>query len=193
MDGVLCRYRVERRLEMLASWSGSSPEAIRAAVFDSGFEDAAERGKCSADDYLREFGERIGYPLTAAEWVESRRAAMEPDEEVLALVRQMGASHTVAMFTNNPFLLQRHMADVFPAVPELFGGRALVSAELGARKPDPEAFRRLAVRLEREPGEILFIDDKAENVAGAREAGLRAAQGSGVGRIRAVIAESLGE
>jgi putative hydrolase of the HAD superfamily len=191
MDGVLCRYRVERRLEMLTSWSGLSPEAIRAAIFDSGFEDGAERGELSADDYLREFGERIGCPLTAAQWIESRRAAMEPDPEVLGLVRQLSASHTVAMFTNNPFLLKRHLGEVFPAVLEIFGERAFVAAELGARKPDPEAFRRLAARLEREPGEILFIDDKAENVAGAREAGLRAEQASGVGRMREVLAESL--
>ena len=31
MDGVLCRYRRERRLALLASWSGRSPEAIRDA------------------------------------------------------------------------------------------------------------------------------------------------------------------
>jgi hypothetical protein len=28
MDGVLCRYRIERRLALLASWSGRSSDAI---------------------------------------------------------------------------------------------------------------------------------------------------------------------
>jgi HAD superfamily hydrolase (TIGR01509 family) len=190
MDGVLCRYRIERRLALLSGWSGQPPEAIRAAIFTSGFEEEAERGTLSADEYLRGFGERIGYPLTAAQWVEATHAAMEPDEEVLALVRQLSATHTVAMFTNNPLLLKRHLGEVFPAVLDLFGERALVAAEVGARKPDPEAFRRLAVRLEREPGEMLFIDDKATNVAGARDAGLHATQASGAGEVRAAIAES---
>jgi putative hydrolase of the HAD superfamily len=191
MDGVLCRYRIERRLALLSEWSGQTPEAIRAAIFTSGFEDAAERGTLSADEYLQGFCERIGYPLTAAQWVEATHAAMEPDEEVLALVRQLSASHTVAMFTNNPLLLKRHLGEVFPAVLEIFGERAFVAAEVGTRKPDPEAYRRLATRLEREPGEILFIDDKAANVAGAREAGLHAAQASGAVQVRAAVAESL--
>ena len=66
MDGVLCRYRIERRLARLASWSGQSAEAIHAAIWGSGFEDEAERGGLSADEYLRGFGERLGYPISAA-------------------------------------------------------------------------------------------------------------------------------
>ena len=44
MDGVLCDYRIERRLARLASWSGRSPDAIHAAIWRSGFEAEAERG-----------------------------------------------------------------------------------------------------------------------------------------------------
>jgi hypothetical protein len=44
MDGVLCRYRIERRLALLTSWSGRSPDAIHAAIWGSGFEEEAERG-----------------------------------------------------------------------------------------------------------------------------------------------------
>src|SRR5262245_10006949 len=152
MDEVLCRYRIERRLELLASWSGRSPEAIYAAIWRSGFEDEAERGVLTADPYLQGFGERLGYPLSAAEWVAARRAAMEPDESVLALARRLSAERRVAMFTNNPLLLKRHIAEVFPAAPEIFGERAVFSAELGRSKPDPEAFRRLARRLGVPPG-----------------------------------------
>ena len=174
MDGVLCRYRIERRLALLASWSGLSPDAIHAAIWRSGFEDEAERGVVSADEYLRGFGERMGYPLSAAQWVEARRAAIEPDLAVLSLARQLSTDHPVGMFTNNPLLLKRHIAEVFPAVPDIFGPRAIFSAELGRSKPDPEAFRRLAARLGLAPDEILYFDDDVTYVAGAREAGLSA-------------------
>jgi len=174
LDGVLCRYRIERRLALLASWSGQSPDAIHAAIWRSGFEDEAERGVVSADEYLRGFGERMGYPLSAAQWVEARRAAIEPDLAMLSLARQLSTEHSVGMFTNNPLLLKRHIAEVFPAVPDIFGTRAVFSAELGRCKPDPEAFRRLAVRLGLAPAEILYFDDDATYVAGAREAGLSA-------------------
>jgi glucose-1-phosphatase len=170
MDGVLCRYRIERRLALLASWSVRSPDAIHAAIWRSGFEDEAERGVLSADDYLKGFGDRLGYPLTAAEWIEARKVAIEPDLAVLALARQLSTERMVRMFTNNPWLLKRHLAEVFPAVPALFGPRAIFSAELGRRKPDPEAFRRLATRLGCALHEILYFDDDATYVAGACEA-----------------------
>jgi HAD superfamily hydrolase (TIGR01509 family) len=188
LDGVLCRDRIERRLARLAAGSGHSPEAIHAAIWRSGFEDEAERGVLSADDYLRGFGERLGYPLSAAQWVEARRVAIEPDLAVLALAQQLSIERLVGMFTNNPWLLQRHLAEVFPAVPALFGTRAVFSAELGRRKPDPEAFRRLATRLGCVPDEILSVDDDATSVAGAREAGLSAHRVGGAAGVRAGLA-----
>jgi putative hydrolase of the HAD superfamily len=188
MDGVLCRYRIERRLARLAAWSGHSPDTIHAAIWRSGFEDEAERGVLSADDYLRGFGERLGYPLSAAQWVEARRVAVEPDLAVLALVRQLSVARPIGMSTNNPWLLKRHIAEVFPAVPALFGTRAVFSAELGRSKPDPEAFRRLATRLACAPDEILYFDDDATYVAGAREAGLSAHRVGGAAGVRTGLA-----
>jgi HAD superfamily hydrolase (TIGR01509 family) len=188
MDGVLCHYRIERRLALLAAWSGRSPDAIHAAIWRSGFEDQAERGVVSADDYLKGFGERMGYPLSAAQWVEARKVAMEPDLTVVSLARQLSSDRPVGMFTNNPLLLKRHIAEVFPAVPDIFGPRAVFSAELGRSKPDPEAFRRLATRLEVAPHEILYLDDDATYVAGAREAGLSADRVGGAAEVRASLA-----
>ncbi len=184
MDGVLCRYRIERRLARLAAWSGQSPETIHAAIWRSGFEDEAERGVMSADDYLRGFGERLGYPLSAAQWVEARREAIEPDLAVLSLVRQLSVARPVGMFTNNPWLLKQHIAEVFPAVPTLFGTRAVFSAELGRSKPDPAAFHRLAIRLACAPDELLYFDDDATYVAGAREAGLSVYRVGGAAGVR---------
>jgi HAD superfamily hydrolase (TIGR01509 family) len=188
MDGVLCHYRIERRLALLASWSGRSPDEVLAAIWRSGFEDEAERGLLSADDYLMGFGERIGYPLTAQQWVEARRISIEPDAAVLEIARRLGATRPIGMLTNNPWLLKRHIAEVFPAIAEIFGDRALFSAELGRSKPDPEVFRRLATRLAVAPGETLYLDDDATYVAGAREAGLVAIQVAGEGDVRASLA-----
>jgi putative hydrolase of the HAD superfamily len=188
MDGVLCRYRIERRLARLTSWSGRSPDAIHAAIWRSGFEDEAERGVLSADDYLKGFGDRLGYPLTAAEWIEARKVAIEPDLAVLALARQLSTERIVGMFTNNPWLLKRHIAEVFPAVPDLFGPRTIFSAEIGRSKPDPEAFRRLATRLGCAPDEMLYFDDDATYVVGAREAGLSADRVGGAPDVCASLA-----
>ena len=187
-DGVLCRYGIERRLALLSSWSGRSPGAIRAAIWESGFEDDAELGVISADDYLKGFGERMGYPLTAAQWVEARKVATEPDVGVLDLARQLGARRPIGMFTNNPLLLKRHLGDVLPAAADIFGPRAVFSAEIGRCKPDPEAFRQVAARLGHAPDAVLYFDDDAHYVAGAREAGFTAYRVGGAAGVRDALA-----
>jgi glucose-1-phosphatase len=49
-----------------------------------------------------------------------------------------------------------------------------LSHEIGARKPEPAAFRAVVADMAIAPKQILFFDDVAENVAGARECGLNA-------------------
>lgn len=51
---------------------------------------------------------------------------------------------------------------------------ALATCTLGVHKPEPQAFLLAAGALGVAPQEVLFIDDKAENVDGARAVGMRA-------------------
>ena len=48
------------------------------------------------------------------------------------------------------------------------------SWQIGRRKPDRDAFLWVAGDMGVVPGDILFLDDSAENVDGARAAGLQA-------------------
>jgi putative hydrolase of the HAD superfamily len=57
------------------------------------------------------------------------------------------------------------------------------SAELGVVKPDPAAFRAVLEMLDLAPGEVLFIDDRPENVAAAIETGMRAVRFSSAERL----------
>ena len=48
------------------------------------------------------------------------------------------------------------------------------SCELGVAKPDPAYFAAIIERISADPDRVLFMDDNADNVEGARTAGLRA-------------------
>ena len=62
-------------------------------------------------------------------------------------------------------------ADTVPeAVAALFDVLVLGEA-VGARKPDPEVYRRTAALLGLEPQDCVVVDDLARNVSGARTAG----------------------
>jgi putative hydrolase of the HAD superfamily len=68
---------------------------------------------------------------------------------------------------------------------------ALSSCYLGLRKPDPAIYQKALDILGRPPRRILFIDDRAENVAGAVNAGIGAIRFQGADSLRREL-ESLG-
>ena len=65
-----------------------------------------------------------------------------------------------------------------------------VSSDLGVRKPDPEAFQLVAGLMGFEPEEILFFDDGAENVEGARVAGMHAVLVGSVNDVREALSRN---
>jgi putative hydrolase of the HAD superfamily len=174
MAGVLYRYEKAQRIAVLSRLSGMAPEAIDAAIWGSGFEDAADAGAMDAAAYLRGFGEAIGYPLTLAEWTEAKAASLTPDAAMLDLARRVAARKRVAVLTNNSVLVRDQIDLLFPQLRPIFGDAIHASAEFGARKPEAQAFLGCLAALGVAPGETLFIDDNAANVAGAERVGLQA-------------------
>jgi glucose-1-phosphatase len=172
INGVLYRYDRDARIAFLASASKRSAAVIRAAIWDSGFEDSGDAGVVDAEAYLRGFGACIGYNLPETEWIAAQWIALTPIAGTLGLFPRIRADVRCAVLTNNNLLVLRHFSTLYPDVAALVGDRACVSAEVGVRKPDPEVYRRCLVRLGAEPAAALFVDDSAANVAGARKAGL---------------------
>lgn len=172
MDDVLCRYDLGRRLRALSRITGQMARDIRAAIWDSGFEDAADSGSYQdPDEYLAEFGKRIGYPMTRAEWIEARREAMQPWPDMLALAAKLRNQARLAVYSNNGPLTKAGMADLFPELCDVFSEQYF-SFEFGLKKPDPKSYGKLMERMGTSPETCWFIDDKKSNVTGARMAGL---------------------
>jgi glucose-1-phosphatase len=173
MDDVLCHYDLGRRLRALAALADVSARDVRAAVWDSGFEELADAGGYGDPEiYLKEFGQRLGYPITRTQWIEARRIAMTPSMDVLALARKIGTQTSIAIYTNNGPIVKDNLDTLFPEAAEVFKDR-FCSFQFGTKKPDPEAFTRLVNLVGKEPSNCWFIDDKKSNVQGARMAGLR--------------------
>jgi HAD superfamily hydrolase (TIGR01509 family) len=171
LGGVTCRWLPDRRLTALSELSGLPAETIDQLVFESGFDDAGERGRFTLDEFVAELLGLLGMIRTdelsdavSAAWA----TAFEPDARVLKLIRT--ARCTRALFTNNGPLLEAALVDDLPDVGEAFD-HLLFSWRLGATKPDPVAFDRATERLEVDPGAIFFVDDSQANVDAARSAG----------------------
>jgi HAD superfamily hydrolase (TIGR01509 family) len=170
LNGVIYRYDRAARIACLSAVSGMPADDVRRAIWDSGFEDAGDSGVHDAAAYLREFGARIGHVLSEADWVAAQRAALAPIDAAIALLPRIRSGVASAVLTNNNLLVRRHFTTLYPEAARFVGGH--VSAEFGARKPDPEVYRRCLARLGWQPEAALFVDDSAANVDGARQAGL---------------------
>ena len=174
MDDVLCAYHVDIRIAALAEITGKAVDSIRASIWETDFLEQSDRGAYSAQAYLEEFGRRLDYPLSRAEWVAARKAAMPPFHDVLGLVGRVKKRLPVALLTNNDHLLGDTLDEVFPDLIPLFGDAIFVSARIGAAKPDAACFMHCCTALKVAATETFFTDDLVENVLGAKSAGLKA-------------------
>lgn len=173
LNGVLYRYDRDARIADLGSIANLSPQAVKAAIWESGFEDTGDSGLLDEAAYLLGFGVRLGYLLSETEWLAAQAVALTPIAETLALLPRLRPQVRCAVLTNNNLLVKRHFAALYPEIAAMMGTLAFVSAEFGARKPEAEAYRRCVGQIGVDPAATLFIDDSAANVAGARKAGLQ--------------------
>ena len=188
LDGVLAHYAHAPRMALLAQRSGASEAEVSQALFASGLERDADLGLYDAGGQVAEFAARLGRAITLDDCVDARCAAMSADRDVLALAATVaGRGARVAILTNNNLLLRDHLPRICPALFPLFDGRVFCSAQFRLAKPDPAIFLACAAALGAAPGDVLFVDDKAENAEGARRAGLHAHHHRDLPSLRAAL------
>ncbi|MDH2402816.1 HAD family phosphatase [Bradyrhizobium sp. SSUT18] len=189
MDNVLCEYDRGKRVACLAELAGATSDFVHKAIWESGFELLGDSGTLDAADYLRGFGGRIGYPLSLDEWVEARRRSMQVDRAMLEIAGSLRKTVDMAVLTNNTTLVADHIDTLLPDLRPLFGSRIYTSAQFKAAKPDPRCYRLCLSELNVRPESVLFVDDLAANVVGAREAGLFAHHHTSVETFRQALSE----
>lgn len=176
-DKTLYAYDFRRRLPRLAELTGVSQYALAKRWWEEGFEASAEAGEYpSTEEYLAAFNEVTGGRLTAEGWREARRAAMTPIPESIAALRRAAELGTVSLLSNNPIIFRDSLPALAPEVADLLGENDLVSAVLGARKPEARSYTRALSRYGIPPEDTMFIDDSGANVRGAAEVGITAFQ-----------------
>ncbi len=188
MHDVLCRYDRALRLADLSRLSGKPAAAIDQEIWQSGFEAEGDAGRLDGPAYLHGFGQRLGYPITLEEFLANRRLANTPMDDVLAIMAALKTRVEVGVLTNNHNLVAEHIGFLFPQLAVLAGSRFFVSAQFGAVKPQPAVYLKCVALLGRLPGDVLFIDDSAANVAGARAAGLLGHQFTGAAALETELA-----
>lgn len=137
-----------------------------------------ETGRVTEVDFLEkladELGPAIGHRPEMHRFAEIYFEALNPNPEMIALMRTLKASgKRMAMLTNNVKEWEPRWRSMLP-VDEIFE-LVVDSAFVGMRKPDAEIYELTLERLGGPaPETCLFIDDIEANVVAARELGLSA-------------------
>ncbi|GAA1748996.1 HAD family hydrolase [Agromyces humatus] len=132
-----------------------------------------DRGTTSIDAYWQAVARDVGAawnPIDVHElWAIDHRSWLSVDPGTLRVLDALVAGGTRLALLSNAgadfagWLRHGSFAPLFE--------RVFVSGELGLVKPEPEIYRHAMAELGIEPADLLFVDNRAENVAGARAVG----------------------
>jgi putative hydrolase of the HAD superfamily len=148
-----------------------------------------ERGEISDAEFFAHLRTALEIDLTDAELEEGWNAIFRGEMRgIRPILSRSGQSLPLYAFTNTNASHQAcwsvRFADVLTAFRKVYA-----SHEMGVRKPDAAAFLAVAADMGLPPHRILFFDDLAGNVAGARAAGMQAIQVTAVADIERALVD----
>ena len=189
LGNVLLEFSHERGCHQMATVAGISSAQVRRAVFDSGLNDRYERGEITTEQFHKEF-DRLSNTTTRFDaLIGAWNDIFEIHTRTVPIVTNLyAAGYPLGILSNTCPAHWEHMVKQYPLLTTLFDP-FITSFEVQAMKPDAKIYESAAAQVKVAPEEIFFVDDRAENVEGARRCGWHAVQFSGARQ----LAEDLGQ
>jgi FMN phosphatase YigB (HAD superfamily) len=129
-------------------------------------------GERSIADLHRQLVEEVGYTGDWLCFVGDWSCHLSIDPAMLAFVERLAVGNRVIIFSNTNQEHWDHLVGLTGGSLARF--EAYLSHEIGQLKPSVRSFLTVAEKAGIAPGRSLFIDDREDNVQGAREAGFHA-------------------
>ncbi|MEQ4718520.1 HAD family phosphatase [Nonomuraea sp. B19D2] len=167
--GVLSLPQSESDAEAMARAVDADPEDFKRGYWEHRLE--FDRASLSPSAY---WSAVLGRPVTQTEV--ARLVAMDvaswayPNEGTVGLLGELiEAGRDVALLSNAPVCIGDGL-DELPWIAAI--GQRFYSGRMGLVKPDREIYDEVVRALDADPSEIVFIDDRKENIEGAERVGM---------------------
>lgn len=195
LGNVLLSFSHEQMYQQMAEVTEVSPDVLRRSLLEGG--EAAdliiqyETGQLTTEEFVdvvHQLIDRRPDPQRFATAVSDIFAPMRESWEIVEHLA--GAGHRMAILSNtNPAHWEWVTDGRFPLVADVGqpGGPfewAVLSYEAGSMKPDPAIFQTAIERAGVPAGDIFFVDDRPENVDGAKAVGIDAVVFEGTEKFR---------
>ena len=191
--GVVSQPPSPAEVASLAGAAGVSVPALAGVYWE--WRRAYDLAELDAPGYWRQVGRSLGRGFSEAEISELVRldsmSWLRMQAGTVALIEDLAATGLpLALLSNAP----GELAEAISALPvAAYFGHLLFSCQLKHAKPDPECYNRALARLGASAEDVIFIDDRAENVAAAGALGLRPVLFTSPDETRAAVAEHLAD
>ncbi|MFV2067610.1 MAG: HAD family hydrolase [Pirellulales bacterium] len=174
LGNVLLNFDHRRSSCQMAEVAGIAPERVWQVVFESPLLIDFETGHVDERQFYEAFCNETGARPDLHALIEAASAIFDINTRVLPILIQLeAAGHRLGILSNTNPSHWNYCTRYFGVVPDTFD-TVILSYEVGAMKPDPTIFRVAADRAGVAPEAIFFVDDREENVAGARAFGFDA-------------------
>src|SRR5215472_19285462 len=186
--GVICQPQPEADVALLARAAGCTIQEFRDGYWAHRLD--YDRGELDCVTFWQKVGSGAGRSFTAAQIAELTRldiaSWLHLQPETVTLIEDLAATgYRLALLSNAP----AEVAEVVAALPvATYFEHCTFSCYLRTVKPEPEVYRAVLTLLGAGAGEVVFLDDRPENVAGAEALGIRSVHFTGRGDARAALA-----
>jgi putative hydrolase of the HAD superfamily len=178
-------------LALLAAAADAEVPALLDAYWE--WRRAYDLAELDAPGYWWQVGRSLGRSYGEAEIAEltrlDRAAWLRLQAGTVALIEDLAAAGLpLAMLSNAP----DELAEAISALPvAAHFGHLIFSCQLKSAKPDPKCYGRALARMGARPDEVIFLDDRSENVTAAAALGLRSVHFTSPSEARAAVTERL--
>ena len=188
LGGVLYDIAIDRYQRRLMRSFSLTSQAIDAATFGSGLWSKMGCGEIDGDGFLRAVLEGLNQvvgPETLSEITSAWGEVLELRPGVDALLSRIDLS--IAAWSNTDPV---HGAAIRtdPVLSRYIKTWAF-SFELGVEKPDRNFYERALALLKANPSDVVFVDDRPENISAAKAMGIDAFEVNSLGDLEAGLTQ----
>ncbi len=158
-----------RKLSALAS---ITEKEVHDLLFASGLQNEYETGLFSSEALVQRLSEAVGQPLPATETLQAVADIFWPNDDILPCLNYVRDRNLpTGLLSNTCDAHWKWIRSKRYSMVEGWFDFHILSFEVGAMKPSSKIYLHATEMAKTAPENILFIDDRMDNIVGAQQAG----------------------
>jgi epoxide hydrolase-like predicted phosphatase len=171
LGGVIVRTEFQTPRQQLADRLGIDYDDLNKLIFDSDTSNRASLGEISSEEHWISIIQRLKRPASERQSIRDEFFAGDiVDRTLVEYIRSLRGTYKTGLISNawgdlRDFVVREKFDDAFD--------KMIISAEVGAIKPEPKIFQIALEQFGVRPNEAVFVDDFYVNIEGCEQVGIK--------------------